>query len=390
MAARKLAVASSSQNVRPWRVNKNTGIFTYILWTLFGVSIFFGNLTMNTLRIAVLGASGYTGAEAVRLISGHPKLTISALTANRHAGKPYGDVYPHLAHGGYPDLQKWQDVRWDEIDAVFACLPHGASEETISEIAKHVPKIVDLSADFRLKNSDVYKRTYGRTHTAPKLLSKAIYGLSEYARDDLAGASLAACPGCYPTASLLALLPAVSLIETDNIIIDAKSGVSGAGRKESTALIYPETAEGANAYAIGSHRHGPEIDQMLTNICGQGVRVSFTPHLIPMNRGMIATCYVKLDQGVSHSDLRAAYIARYASEPFVHVEEAGVVPHTRHVRASNQCRIGVFADRREGHAIIVSVIDNLTKGSSGQAVQNLNLMMGWDETLGLNMPPVFP
>ena len=345
---------------------------------------------MQKLKAAVLGASGYTGAEAVRLITGHPNLVISALTANRHAGKAYGEVYPHLSFGNYPDLQKWQEINWDEIDAVFACLPHGASEETISEISRHVPKIIDLSADFRLKDKTVYARTYGRAHTSSKLLSKAVYGLSEYARADLKGASLAACPGCYPTASLLALLPAMPLIDHDHIIIDAKSGVSGGGRKESTALLYPETAEGAHAYGIGVHRHGPEIDQMLTQTTGKPISVSFTPHLIPMNRGMIATCYVRLKNGASLDDLRAAYAARYQDEPFVHVEREGAVPHTRHVRASNQCRIGIFADRRDGHAIIISVIDNLTKGSSGQAVQNLNIMMGWDEILGLSMPPVFP
>ena len=345
---------------------------------------------MQKLKTAVLGASGYTGAEAVRLISSHPNLMLNTLTAHRHAGKAYGEVYPHLAHAGFPDLQKWQDVNWDEIDVVFACLPHGASEETISEVSKSVSKIVDLSADFRIKDAGLYEQTYGRAHTAPKLLKEAVYGLSEYARDELAGADLAACPGCYPTASLLALLPAIGMIEMDNIIIDAKSGVSGAGRKESTALIYPETAEGAHAYAIGSHRHGPEIDQMLTKISGAEVRTSFTPHLIPMNRGMIATCYVQLKQGVSIDTLRETYEKRYKNEAFVHVEAENIVPHTRHVRASNQCRIGIFADRREGHAIIVSVIDNLTKGSSGQAVQNLNIMMGWDETLGLSMTPIFP
>ena len=345
---------------------------------------------MDKCKTAVLGASGYTGAEAVRLIAGHPKLELTALTAHRHAGKTYGDVYPHLAHGGYPDLQKWQGVNWDDIDVVFACLPHGASEETISAIAPRVDKIIDLSADFRLKDAALYEATYGRKHTAPKLLENAVYGLTEFARDELAGANLAACPGCYPTASLLALLPGAGLFDPQDIVIDAKSGVSGAGRKESTALLYPETAEGAHAYGIGVHRHGPEIDQALTKACGEDIKVSFTPHLLPMNRGMIATIYVKLNAWVDVDDLRGVYEDHYENEPFVHVEGEGIVPHTRHVRASNQCRIGIFPDRREGRAIIVSVIDNLTKGSSGQAVQNLNVMMGWDETLGLTMPPVFP
>ncbi len=345
---------------------------------------------MTKLKTAVLGASGYTGAEAVRLIMGHPNLELVTLTAHRHAGKAYADVYPHLAHQGLPDLQSWQDVRWDEIDAVFACLPHGASEDTIAEIARKDNKIIDLSADFRLKDADVYAKTYGRKHTSPKLLESAVYGLTEFARDDLKSASLVACPGCYPTASLLAILPGLDMFDTDNIIIDAKSGVSGAGRKQSTALLYPETAEGAHAYAIGSHRHGPEIDEKISAAIGKDITVSFTPHLVPMNRGMIATVNVELNDGVTVNDLRAAYDTRYKNEAFVHVEPEGVVPHTRHVRASNQCRIGIFADRNPRRAVIISVIDNLTKGSSGQAVQNLNAMMGWDETLGLNLVPVFP
>lgn len=344
----------------------------------------------DKLKTAILGASGYTGAEAVRILSGHPRIELATLTANRHAGSDFGDIYPHLAHAGYPTLQKWDDVKWDGIDVVFACLPHGASEETISAIAPNVSKVIDLSADFRIKDAALYEKTYGRAHTAPKLLSDAVYGLTEYARKDLKGADLVACPGCYPTASLLALLPALGLIDPDHIVIDAKSGVSGAGRKESTALIFPETSEGAHAYGVANHRHAPEIDQILTRHAGSDIQVSFTPHLIPMNRGMIATVYAKLADGVDYKGFRETYEAKYANEPFVHVEAAGIVPHTRHVRASNQCRIGIFEDRKPGHVIIISVIDNLTKGSSGQAVQNLNVMMGWEETLGLDLVPVFP
>jgi len=342
------------------------------------------------LKIAILGASGYTGAEAIRILANHPKVEITALTANRHAGKPIGEIYPHLAHTNLPELVKWQDVKWDGIDAVFACLPHGASEETITALKPNVSKIIDLSADFRIKDAGVYEKTYGRVHTSPKLLERAVYGLTEYAREDLKTTDLVACPGCYPTVSLLSLLPAMGLVDPNCITIDAKSGVSGAGRKESTALIYPETGEGAHAYGVASHRHAPEIDQILTRHGGVDTKVSFTPHLIPMNRGMIATVYVSLNNGVSVSDLRSAYVKRYGDEPFVHVEAESVVPHTRHVRASNQCRIGIFEDRRPGKAIIIAVIDNLAKGSSGQAVQNLNVMMGWDETLGLDLLPVFP
>ena len=345
---------------------------------------------MGKCKTAILGASGYTGAEAVRLVLAHPNLDLRVLTGNRYAGQAYGSVYPHLAHLGLPDLVKWQDVDWNGIEVVFACLPHGASEEVISQILHPGLKVIDLSADFRLKNADVYARTYKREHTSRSLLDKAVYGLTEFARDDLRTAQLVACPGCYPTASLLAILPGLELIDPDEIIIDAKSGVSGAGRKQSQALIYPEVAEGAHPYALGAHRHGPEIDEKLSIATGQSVSVSFTPHLIPMNRGMIATVYVKLKSGSTVEDLRARYVERYAREPFVFVEENGIVPHTRHVRGSNQCRIGVFADRKPGRAVIVSVIDNLTKGSSGQAVQNLNVMMGWKEDTGLEMTPAFP
>ncbi len=345
---------------------------------------------MDMLKTAVLGASGYTGAEAVRLIVSHPHLALSVLTANRFAGQDYGQVYPHLAHLGLPTLQGWEEIGWQDIDIVFACLPHGASEEIISTIVHKDMKVIDLSADFRLKNADVYAQTYGRTHTSPDLLRSAVYGLSEYARDDLKQARLVACPGCYPTASLLAILPGLDLVNPDTIVIDAKSGVSGAGRKATQALIYPEIAEGAHAYGLGAHRHGPEIDAQLSLAANREICVSFTPHLLPMNRGMIATVTLDLQEGVSLSDLRAVYENRYADEPFVHVEAEGVVPQTRHVRASNQCRIGIFQDRQPRRAVIVSVIDNLTKGSSGQALQNLNIMMGWEETLGLDWVPVFP
>ncbi len=345
---------------------------------------------MSTINVAILGASGYTGAEAVRFCLSHPKVKISALTANRHAGKPMADVYPHLAYQGLPDLQKWEDVDWSKIDGVFACLPHGASQETIAVIKPEVDKIIDLSADFRLKDPKLYARTYGRNHSETDLLQTAVYGLTEFNRESLKTANLVACPGCYPTASLLPLLPIMDLIDTQSIVIDAKSGVSGAGRKESQALIYPETAEGAHAYGVANHRHAPEIDQELSRALGKNVDVRFTPHLLPMNRGMIATIYVKLKRRRNINDVQSALRTRYDGEAFVHVEAEGVVPQTRFVRGSNQCRIGVFADRKPGHVILVSVIDNLAKGSSGQAVQNLNVMMGWDETLGLGAVPLFP
>lgn len=343
-------------------------------------------------RAAVLGASGYTGVEVVRLILGHPRLELTALTGHSRAGEAYGDIYPSLSHLNLPDVVKAADVDWNEVDVVFACLPHGASQDTIATIVGRVETVIDLSADFRLRDAQLYAKTYGRSHDHPALLENAVYGLTEYTRGDLAGAKLIACPGCYPTCSLLALLPAIDnkLIDPTRIIIDAKSGVTGAGRKASQALHYSEVSDGAHAYAVGTHRHAPEIDQILNRHAGQDVAVTFTPHLVPMNRGMIATCYVDLTDGVSAQQLYETYVSHYKNEPFVHVEAFGTAPQTRHVRASNHCRIGVFADRVAGRVIIISVIDNLTKGSSGQAVQNYNAVQGWDETLGLTGQAVFP
>ena len=343
-------------------------------------------------RAAVLGASGYTGAEAVRLIVGHPRLKLVALTGHSRAGEAYSNIYPSMAHLNLPDVVKADEVNWDAVDVVFACLPHGASQDTIAMIADRVETVIDLSADFRLSDAELYSKTYGRSHDHPALLKDAVYGLTEYARSSLRGAKLVACPGCYPTCSLLALLPAIDneLIDPSRVIIDAKSGVTGAGRKALQAFAYSEISDGAHAYAVGAHRHAPEIDQVLNRHTGQDVAVTFTPHLIPMNRGMIATCYVDLMDGVSAKQLHQAYVNRYKDEVFIHIEKFGVAPQTRHVRASNHCRIGIFADRIEGRAIIISVIDNLTKGSSGQALQNYNAVQGWDETLGLMGQPVFP
>ncbi len=340
----------------------------------------------------ILGASGYTGAEAVRLIAGHPKLNLVALTGHSRAGQAYGDIYPNFSPLNLPDVVSVKDVDFSGVDVAFACLPHGASQETIAGVIDQVDTVIDLSADFRLKSPTLYEQTYGRQHGFHELLKTAVYGLTEYAREDLKDAKLVACPGCYPTCSLLALMPAIDaeMIDVTDIVIDAKSGVTGAGRKALASLSYSEVSDGAHAYGVASHRHAPEIDQMINHVSGLEAKVSFTPHLIPMNRGMIATCYVTLADGVSIDDLRNVYDSRYADEPFVHLEAESTAPQTRHIRASNHCRIGIFADRREGRAIIISVIDNLTKGSSGQAIQNYNVTQGWDETLGLLNPPVFP
>ncbi len=338
-------------------------------------------------NVAILGASGYTGAETIRLVHGHPNLKLKALSGHSRAGQKLSDTYPNF---GDMQIQKWEDIDFTNIDMVFACLPHGASQETIAAIKDDVDCVVDLSADFRLADPALYEETYGRPHAYTDLLETAIYGLTEFSRDKLKGADLIACPGCYPTCSLLSLLPGIEagLFNPNNIIIDAKSGVTGAGRKAKEGLIYSEVADGAHAYGVGSHRHAPEIDQMLKRVSGQETRVSFTPHLIPMNRGMITTSYVRLADSVSAEDVRKAYAARYKDEPFIRLSEG--VPQTRHVRASNLFGLGVFEDRVPGQLILVGVIDNLVKGSAGQAVQNYNVAQGWDETLGLEALPVFP
>ncbi len=345
----------------------------------------------DTLKIAVLGASGYTGADLVRLALTHPHVEIAALAANAKAGQEMADIWPHFAaYRQLPRLVKADAIDWSGIDAVFGCLPHAASAELLSQI--NGPKIIDLSADFRLNDADTYAEWYGNAHPAPQMLPDAVYGLTEYARADLALTRLAACPGCYPTASLLALLPLAEagLIAPDRITINALSGVSGAGRSLKEANLFPEVAEAVHPYGIGKHRHMPEMEQELAKRFGAPVRISFTPHLVPMNRGELVTIAVELAPGQSVETLRAAFDARYADEPFVHLLPAGVAPATRMVRGSNHCVVNVFADRVPGRALVIAAIDNLVKGSSGQAIQNFNLMFGLPETAGLEAAPLFP
>ena len=346
------------------------------------------------IKVAVLGASGYTGSDLVRLAVRHPNIEIVALTANAHAGKPMRQVFPHLSHVDLPDLVKIDEADWGNVDAIFCGLPHGTTQDITKSLMWDSPdiKIIDMSADFRLRNVETYGEWYNIKHRAPELQGKAVYGLTEHYREDIKSARLVACPGCYPTAVLMALIPVVAecLIDPTDIVIDAKSGVSGAGRAAREASLFCEAGEGMAPYSIGSHRHAPEIEQELTVASGSDVIVNFTPHLIPMSRGEFCTSYVRLANGHSASDLRAALAVRYADEPFVRVVEEGVIPGTQHVRGSNYVLIGVYEDRISGRAIIVSTLDNLVKGSAGQAMQNFNLVFGLEETTGLLQLPMFP
>lgn len=342
-------------------------------------------------QIGVLGASGYTGSEIVRLVANHPHFKITLMTADRKAGQPIGSVFPHLATQDLPDMVAVKDADFSNVDAVFCCLPHGTTQEIIKGLPINL-KVVDLSADFRLRDIGEYKEWYGQPHQAPDLQKEAVYGLTEISRKEIQGARLVANPGCYPTSIQLPLIPLIKagLIEVRNIIIDAKSGVSGAGRGAKEANLYTEVAEGIHSYGITRHRHVPEIEQGLSDASNSKVTVSFTPHLMPMSRGMQSTIYVEMAPGVSTEDLYQLLKSFYEDEEFIILLKKNEVPHTRHVRGSNYCLLNVFPDRIPGRAIIVSVIDNLVKGASGQALQNLNLMMGIPENTGLLYMPLFP
>ncbi|HEY1721075.1 MAG TPA: N-acetyl-gamma-glutamyl-phosphate reductase [Magnetospirillaceae bacterium] len=346
---------------------------------------------MTTINVAILGASGYTGAELIRILVGHPNVRIAALSADRKAGQPVAAVFPQFTGLKLPDLVSIDKISWDGIDAVFCGLPHGTTQEVIASLPERL-KVIDLSADFRLRDVDEYAKWYGHAHKAPTLQKAAVYGLTELNRAAVKKARLVANPGCYPTSASLPLVPVLAekLIDPDEIVIDAKSGVTGAGRSLKENLLFAEVAEGMHAYGVAHHRHMPEIEQSLSEAAGRPIQVSFTPHLIPINRGMESTIYVRLTGKHTAEDLRAALAKQYVDEPFVQVLPQGATPETRFVRGSNQCQIAVYADRKPGRAILSSVIDNLTKGASGQAVQNFNAMYGLPETTALMLPAMFP
>ncbi|MFO1089662.1 MAG: N-acetyl-gamma-glutamyl-phosphate reductase [Hyphomicrobiales bacterium] len=345
----------------------------------------------DKVKVGVIGASGYTGADLVRLAARHPNIEIVALTANTHAGKAMAEVFPHLGTLNLPKLVKNEDANWTGVDAVFCGLPHATSQEVIRDLPAHL-KVVDMSADFRFRDPVTYERWYGGAHKAPELQKEAVYGLTEHYRDEIAKARLVACPGCYPTAALTVILPLVraGLIDAGDLIIDAKSGVSGAGRSLKQNILFCEAGEGLSPYSIASHRHAPEIEQEVSRVAGQAVIVNFTPHLIPMSRGELVTVYARLRRGATADDCSITLGERYRPEPFVFLSPKGILPATQTVRGSNNVVLGAFADRMPGRVILVAALDNLVKGSAGQALQNFNLMFGLPETTGLEQVALFP
>ncbi len=350
------------------------------------------SMTTNSTSIGILGATGYTGAELLRLLADHSSARVTCMTSERFAGQTIDQVFPHLGgRGDLPSLTKIGEDDLGKLDVVFGCLPHGTTQEVIGALPKG-PKVIDLSADFRLHDPALYECTYGKPHRAVERQKSAVYGLTEFARDAIRRTDLVANPGCYPTTCQLPLRPLLEagLIMTDPIVIDAKSGVTGAGRAPREGSLHSEVSEGLHAYGVSSHRHTPEIEQGLSESAGEPVAVTFTPHLVPMNRGLLATSYVHLHGNVVAEDLQAELERRYRDEPFVRVLPFKSLPATRHVRGTNLCLVAVHPGRLPDRAILLSVTDNLVKGASGQALQNMNVMLDLLETDGLGQTPLFP
>ncbi len=344
------------------------------------------------INVSVVGASGYTGVELLRILVNHPQVTLCCVTSRQHEGAPISQAFPSLS--GFCDLTcETLDVAKiaERSDLVFTALPHKSAMEVIPDFLAAGCKVVDLSADYRLKDKDIYEQWY-QEHTSPALLDEAVYGLPERYRDQIRSARLVANPGCYPTTVVLGLLPLLEkkLIDSKTLIIDSKSGTSGAGRGAKQGSLFCEVNEGFKAYGVASHRHTPEIEQELSALAGTAVQVNFTPHLLPLNRGMLSTCYASAAGIRSARELIDLYRERYADEPSIRIMPGGELPNVAYVQGTNLCDIGLVYDDRTGRVIVVSVIDNLVKGASGQAVQNMNIMSGFDESLGLRLLPTFP
>jgi len=344
------------------------------------------------LKVAVVGASGYTGVELLRILVGHPEVEICCVTSRQHEGLPINQLFPSLS--GFCELLcEPLDVTKiaSRADLVFTALPHKTAMEVVPGFLSAGCKVVDLSADYRLKDQAVYEQWY-QQHSSPDLFSEAVYGLPELYRDQLCSARLVANPGCYPTSVILGLAPLLEnhLIDPKSLIVDSKSGASGAGRGVKLGSLFCEVNEGFKAYGIASHRHTPEIQQELTRLAGCDIRLNFTPHLLPVNRGILSTCYVDSLEDKSTEELIGLFQHYYADEYFIRVMPGGQLPNIAYVRGTNFCDIGLVSDQQTGRVIVVTAIDNLVKGAAGQAVQNMNIVSGFDESLGLEIVPTFP
>lgn len=342
--------------------------------------------------IAIIGASGYTGAELCRILCNHSKVSIAAATSRQYAGKKLSDVFPHLT--GKTDIY-CEDLSIDEIckrsDLIFTAVPHQTAMDLVPTLLENGKKVIDLSADFRISDKDTYERWY-QPHSSPDYLDKAVYGLPELYRKSILNSTLIANPGCYPTSIILALAPLLkaNVIKPHTIIADSKSGTSGAGRSASVATLYCEVTDGFRPYKVASHRHTPEIEQELSLLANEKITISFTPHLLPLSRGILSTVYAELQEGFNLNTIDSIFSQQYESEYFVRYLGPNKIPATQFVRGSNYCDIGFVLDERTNRIIVMSAIDNIVKGASGQAIQNMNLLLGYNEKEGLEGSPFFP
>lgn len=340
-------------------------------------------------RVSVFGGTGYTGVELIRLLLNHPNVEIYQITSRNDKGKRVDEIYPSFRGVLNNILVSPEDADLKNVDIVFFATPNGIAMNYAEGLIEAGKLVIDLAADFRIKDQGIWEKWYGVEHKSPNLINRAVYGLPEINRDSIKKSKLVANPGCYPTAIQLALIPLLEkkLISSTNIIADAKSGISGAGRNPELKLLMSEADEDFKAYGIGGHRHLPEIEQNLTYVSGENIKLTFIPHLVPMVRGIFATIYVECIKNFKAKDIFESY---YKDEPFVDIMESNIYPNTKSVRASNFCRISFYKEQDTNRLIIFSVIDNLMKGAAGQAVQNMNIMMDWQETLGLSSVPITP
>ena len=344
------------------------------------------------IKVGVVGGTGYTGVELLRLLSRHPEVELVAITSRGDAGMAVADMFPSLRRRVGLKFVTPQEARLEACDVVFFATPNGIAMQQAAQLVAAGVRVIDLAADFRIRDIAEWQKWYGMEHAAPELVAEAVYGLPELNREQIRGARVLANPGCYPTAVQLGFLPLIEagLIDNAHLIADAKSGVSGAGRKAEIHTLLPEAADSFKAYGVAGHRHLPEIRQGLSLVAGESVGLTFVPHLTPMIRGIHATLYGRIKPGVELPDVQALFEKRYEAEAFVDVMPAGSHPETRSVRASNLCRIAVHRPQGGDTLVVLSVIDNLVKGAAGQAVQNLNIMFGFDEEAGLDIVPVSP